>query len=78
MLSRHDAGPGWRADRAGGIRIGESHTLPGQPVDIRCFVESAAIAAELIPAEVIGKNQDDIRVDGRGLSMDGEGEDQEL
>ena len=35
MMTGHQAGTGRRADRAGGIEVGQLHSLLGHPVHIR-------------------------------------------
>ncbi len=67
-LAGEDAGPRRRADRAGGVGVGEPHPLPGQAVDVRRLVELAAVAAHVGPAQVVGKDEDDIRYTGFGLA----------
>ena len=52
---------GWRAERCGGVSLGESHSLAREPVNVRCFVKWAAITAQPGPAEVIGEDENEIK-----------------
>ena len=75
---RHTAAPavapgqqpvaGGRADRRGGVRIGERHALHGKPVDVgrgdlRVGIEALWIAV----AHIVGEKNDDVGLLGGGL-----------
>jgi len=60
VAARQDAGAGGGADGAGGVGLGEPHALRGQSVEGRGFVEVAAGAAEIPPAEVIDQNEENV------------------
>ena len=49
-----------RANRRGGMSIGEAAPFAGQPIEIRCFDLRRSIAAEVAVADVIGQNNDDV------------------
>ena len=51
---------GGRADGRCGVGVGETQTLGCQAVDARCFVERTAVTAQIPPAEVVGKDEQDI------------------
>ena len=63
VLAGEDAGPRRRANRASGIGIGESHSIRGEPVDVRCAVIRAAVASGIAAAEIVHEDDDDV---GRG------------
>ena len=60
IFSGQDAGACWRADRRGGIGIGEAHALLSQVVKVRGLVKCAPVAAEVRPSEIIGEDEDDV------------------
>ena len=59
--SRHQHRAAWRAGR-GGVEIREDHAIGGQPVDIRCW-DLAAEGADISPAEVVGDDDQYVRLD---------------
>lgn len=60
VLAGHDAGAGGRADLAGGVAIGEAHSLSGDAVDVGRFVKSRSLDGEVMQAEVVGEDEDDV------------------
>ena len=52
--------PGRRTDGAGGVAVGEAHSLPGQPVDVRRLVILAPLARQILPAEIVDEDDDQI------------------
>ena len=40
--------------------MSEPHAFIGDSVDMRAFVKIAAFNTEIFPAEVVGKNEDDV------------------
>ena len=65
VLAGHNAGAGRGADRTGGVGLGEAGAGLRQPVDVGRFVELAAVAAEVTPAEIVGQEEDDVGWGGR-------------
>lgn len=60
IFSGHEAGSGRAADLASGVTLGESRAFAGDAVDVRAFVERAAFAAQVAPAEIVGEYEEDI------------------
>ena len=60
VLPGHDARTRGRAERAGGIRVGQPHAPRRQAVEVRRFVVGAAITAQVAGAEIIGEDQHDV------------------
>ena len=60
ILARHQCRPRRRADRTCRIRVGKTHSGRGQPVDVRCLVEIAAITAEVGPPQVVNEKDDHV------------------
>ncbi len=52
---------GWRADGIAGIRLCKSNAVLGEPVEVRRLDRSVAIRTNLIEAEIVSKDQDDVR-----------------
>ena len=68
VLAGQDARASRRAERAGGIRLREPDAAGGQAIEVGRLMILAAEAGEVAPAEVVGQDQDDIRLicgDGR-------------
>ena len=61
VLTGHYRGSRRRADRTCSVGVGEQHTLLGQPVDIGRLVQVATVAGHILPAEVIGKDENKIQ-----------------
>ena len=59
------AAAGRRADRAGRVRGREPRALLGERVEVRRVVVLAAVAAQVVDAEVVGEDEDDVRPVGR-------------
>ena len=53
-------GTGGRAYRTGGISIGKKNSLLGHPVHIGCAVKVRTLTAQVHPAHVIDKDEDNI------------------
>ena len=66
VLSGQQGGPVWRADRGGGVSVGQSQAVSCQAVQVGCLVETVAVASQFGPAQVVGKNEDDIGRSGCG------------
>jgi len=62
VLPRHQGGTIRRANRCGSVRIGKTHSLLCEPVEIRRFVESVAVAAQLGPAQIVSKDKNNVRL----------------
>ena len=60
MLTDHDAGARRRAERAGGVGMGQPHAPRSEAVEVRCLVVGAAKATQVAGTEVVGENQHDI------------------
>ena len=56
----HEAGAGGGAVGAAGMGGGESHAGGGEFVEVRSFVEVGAGEAGVLPAEVVGEDEDDV------------------
>ena len=52
--------------------MGKPDALLGQLVEVGRFVEGIPIATEFRPPEVVGKNEDDVRLAVFGKSQDAE------
>ena len=59
------------ADRLGAVAAGEAHPLRGEPVEVGRVVVLAAVAAEVVDAQVVGVDQDDVGAVDRGLAGQG-------
>ena len=66
VFAGENAGPRRRADRASGIGIGESHSIRGEPVDVRRVVVFATVAADIAATEIVHEDDDDVRRRGGG------------
>ena len=67
-LPRHQAIPCRRADRARTVRVGESHSLPREPVDMRSQNFRLVVVATHIPvSEIVGEDEHDVWLRDRGL-----------
>ena len=60
VLARHDARPGRRAQRVGGVGVGEQHTPSRQPLEVRRLIVPAAVDRAVHPAHVVGEDHDDV------------------
>lgn len=63
-----------RTDRAAGIKLGEDHAVLGQGVDRRRADVLLSVVADLVDAEVVGHDEDQIRRPVVGLGFGGEAE----
>ena len=52
-LAGEQSGAGGRADRCGGMGVGELHPLAGKAIDVWGAVMFVAGAAEIMPAEIV-------------------------
>ncbi len=48
------------ADRGSGVALRESHALLGETIEVGCWNDRAAIAAEVGVSEVVAKDEDDV------------------
>ena len=58
--SRQEGGPRGRAGRLRNVEIGESHALPGHPVEVGSLETSGPVDAHITIPLVIRENDDDI------------------
>ena len=49
-----------RTDGTGSVGIGEPHTLAGESVEVRRFMEIAAVAGKISPAKIIREDEDNV------------------
>ena len=56
MATRKQGSPGWRTEGAGGIGLGQLHTLAGEAIEVGRVVKGRAATAQIPGAKVI--NQD--------------------
>ncbi len=61
VLARHQARAARRAIGSGGVGVTKHHALRGEFIDVRGFVEVAALIADVAPAEVIREDEEDVR-----------------
>ena len=66
IFAGHDAGPGRTADLTRRIAAGELHPLSRDAVDVRTLVVLRALVAQVLPAKIIGKNENNV---GAGLGL---------
>jgi len=64
VLADEDARTRGRAERAGGVGLSEARATLGQAIDIRGLVEGATEAAEIMRAQVVGEDEDHVRLVG--------------
>ena len=64
VLPVMNAGPRGRADRLRAVAAGEAHSLGGHAVEIRRGLVLAAVAGEVVDAEVVGEDEDDVGLVG--------------
>ncbi len=62
MLAGHQHAAGRCADRISAVMLGELHALRSQAVHIRRLDDLLPVAAEIPRAEVIGQDEDDVRL----------------
>ena len=60
ILAGHDAGARRRTDRTSRVRIGESHALRRQFVDVGSLEKLAAVIADVAPPHVVDEDEDEI------------------
>ena len=61
MFSCHEHATARRADCLPRIVLGEFNPFFGEPINVWCFDPFLSKASELIIAQIIGKDKDDIR-----------------
>src|SRR5687768_13240817 len=61
VFARHDGCPRGRADRAGRVAAGETHSASRKTVNVGRFVERAAVTAQIGPTHVIDEEENDVR-----------------
>ena len=79
VLAGQNACASRRADGAGGVGIGEPGALRSQPVDVRRLEEAIPVTADILPAEIVGQDENHIRPPPGSLqcgSRAGEGSDE--
>ena len=59
VAAGHQAAPGGRTDGLD-VKLGELHAFAGDAVDVRCGHLGAAGEAHLVPAHVVGEEDDDV------------------
>jgi hypothetical protein len=60
VVAGEEAGAAGGAVASGGVAVGERHALAGEGVEVRGFVEVGALPADVLPAEVVGEDEDDV------------------
>ena len=45
--------------------VGKTHTLRGEPINVRCRYLRLSITTELAPTQIVGQDEHDIRFAGR-------------
>ena len=55
----------------GRVGVGKPHVGAGETVELRGFVEGAALDSEIAPAEVVGEDEDDVGFLRRGGGVRG-------
>ncbi|OPZ04305.1 MAG: hypothetical protein BWZ10_03187 [candidate division BRC1 bacterium ADurb.BinA364] len=73
IAPRHQAGARRRADRMGGVAVGEAHAIGGQRVDVWRGDVLATLAAQVGVAQIVGENDDDVGL-GRPGCFGGSGQ----
>ena len=58
----HDRGARGRANRRSRVGIRESHSLAGEPIDVRGLQVFVALTAEIHPTEVVDEDEKDVRL----------------
>jgi len=61
MLAGEQAGARWRADRLRAIGRRETHPLRRKFIEMRRRLIFATVAGEVVEAEVVGEDEDDVR-----------------
>ncbi len=72
VLAGHKGVARRRADRRRRVRVGEPQPLRGKPIDVRRLDLRRAIAAEVAIADIVGQNEEDIRLRHRRFPSVGE------
>ena len=60
ILSGQHAGTCRGAERISCVGVGEEHATCCEGIDMGCFVERAAVAGRIAPAEIVGHDQKDV------------------
>ena len=58
----------WRTDRLRAVRAGEAHAIAGQLIEVWRVMLAASVTRQVVDAEVIGQDEDDVRGSGNGAS----------
>lgn len=61
VLPGHHTRPRGRADRTGGVGVGEARPFACKPIQVRRLVEWTAVTAEVPPTQVVGQDTDNVR-----------------
>ena len=69
VFAGQDARARRRANRRGGVGIGKAHAFLRQAVKIGRFVKSASVATDVRPAEIIGEDENNVRLPRRGSGV---------
>jgi hypothetical protein len=62
VLAGEERPAGGRTGRAAGIKLREAHPLRRHPVQVRRWNFLLAVAPEIAPAQVIGEDDEDVRM----------------
>ena len=60
VFSSENRSPRGRTNGGGGIRIGEPHSLPGQPIDMGRLVQIGTVAPQVSPSQIVNHQEDDV------------------
>ena len=60
VTATENGGAAGRANRAGGVAIGEAHAVFGELVDLGCLVECGTVTAEIPPTQVIDEEENEV------------------
>ena len=60
VTATENGGTAGRANRAGGVAIGEAHAVLGKLVDLGCLVECGTVTAEIPPTQVIDEEENEV------------------
>ena len=68
----HQPGARWRTVWRAHVRVGETHPVSGNGIDMRCLDLRIALATKFAITEVVGQYHDDIRLTRRRAKHDRE------
>jgi hypothetical protein len=66
ILARHETIARRRANRAARVEVSKSDTFRGKLIDVRRFDPGLAVTAEIAVPQIIGQNEDNVRMAGSG------------